>query len=184
MLFGISPSTSRTPKFWHTYVITYGDFMVIVKPCYNYSKGHLQKSIFPEILGAPWKEQCYWFVCGAPCINHFQNVNFSYSGCFILFSHYSPKLYVSESFILEFSGAPYEGRSFIAGSFQLNSSNPCQVKKFKILEYSPFPTPIENRKFQNFQLHSLIGSDFMVISKIFPAEFEDKMWLEAFSGYT
>ena len=28
-IIGICP---RTPKFWHTYVITYGDFMVIVKP--------------------------------------------------------------------------------------------------------------------------------------------------------
>ena len=33
MFFGICPHTSRTPKFWHTYVITYGDFMVIVDPC-------------------------------------------------------------------------------------------------------------------------------------------------------
>ena len=31
MLFGICPSTSRTPKFRNTYVITYGDFMVIVE---------------------------------------------------------------------------------------------------------------------------------------------------------
>ena len=35
MLFGIYLRTPRTPKFWHTYVITYGDFMVIliVEPC-------------------------------------------------------------------------------------------------------------------------------------------------------
>ena len=33
MLFGICPCTSRTAKFWHTYVITYDDFMVIIKPC-------------------------------------------------------------------------------------------------------------------------------------------------------
>ena len=32
MLFGICPRTSRTPKFWRTYVIRYGDFMVIVEP--------------------------------------------------------------------------------------------------------------------------------------------------------
>ena len=31
MLFGICIHTSRTPKFWHKYVITYGDFMVIVE---------------------------------------------------------------------------------------------------------------------------------------------------------
>ena len=73
-------------------------------------------------------------------------------------------------------------RKFYCWSFQLNSSNPCQVKKFKILEYSLFATLIENRKFQNFQLHSLIGSDFMVISKIFPAEFKTKCDLEHFQG--
>ena len=28
MLFGFCPCTSRTAKFWHTYVITYDDFMV------------------------------------------------------------------------------------------------------------------------------------------------------------
>ena len=33
MFFGICPHTSRTPKFWHTYVIADGDFMVIVNPC-------------------------------------------------------------------------------------------------------------------------------------------------------
>ena len=35
MFFGIYLRTPRTPKFWHTYVITYGDFMVIliVEPC-------------------------------------------------------------------------------------------------------------------------------------------------------
>ena len=32
MLFGICPSTSRTSKFWHTYVMMYCDFIVIVKP--------------------------------------------------------------------------------------------------------------------------------------------------------
>ena len=30
MLFGIYLRNSLTPKFWHTYVITYGDFMVIL----------------------------------------------------------------------------------------------------------------------------------------------------------
>ena len=33
MFFGICSRTSCTPKFWHTYVITCGDFMVIVEPC-------------------------------------------------------------------------------------------------------------------------------------------------------
>ena len=32
-LFAICPRTSRTPKFRHTYVITYGDFKVNVEPC-------------------------------------------------------------------------------------------------------------------------------------------------------
>ena len=32
MLFGICPCMSRTAKFWHTYVILYSDFMVIVEP--------------------------------------------------------------------------------------------------------------------------------------------------------
>ena len=33
MLSGICPSMSRTPKLWHMYVTTYGDFMVIDEPC-------------------------------------------------------------------------------------------------------------------------------------------------------
>ena len=35
MLFGIYLRTPLTPKFWHTYVITHGDFTVIliVEPC-------------------------------------------------------------------------------------------------------------------------------------------------------
>ena len=36
MFFGICPRTSRTPKFWHTYVITYGDFIAIAEPCYPF----------------------------------------------------------------------------------------------------------------------------------------------------
>ena len=34
---------------------------------------------------------------------------------------------------------------------------------------------IENRRFQKFQLHNPGGSDFVAISRIFIAEFEDKM---------
>ena len=30
--FGIYPRTLRMPKFWHTYVITCGDFVLIVEP--------------------------------------------------------------------------------------------------------------------------------------------------------
>ena len=32
MLFGICPRTSRTPKLWHMFMITYNDFVVIVEP--------------------------------------------------------------------------------------------------------------------------------------------------------
>ena len=32
MLFSVCPRTSCTAKFWHMYMIRYGDFMVIVKP--------------------------------------------------------------------------------------------------------------------------------------------------------
>ena len=43
------------------------------------------------------------------------------------------------------------------------------------LKYSPFDRLIENKKFQNAQLQSPGGSDFIVILRTFPAEFEDKM---------
>ena len=33
MPFGISPHMSCMPKFWHTYLILYGNFIVIVEPC-------------------------------------------------------------------------------------------------------------------------------------------------------
>ena len=32
MPFGICPHMSHRPKFWHTYMITYNNFMVIVEP--------------------------------------------------------------------------------------------------------------------------------------------------------
>ena len=32
MLFGICTCMSCTPKFWHMYMIAYGDFMIIVEP--------------------------------------------------------------------------------------------------------------------------------------------------------
>ena len=35
--FAIYARTSRTPKFRHAYVITFGDFMVIVEPRNNFS---------------------------------------------------------------------------------------------------------------------------------------------------
>ena len=34
----------------------------------------LQNSFFLEILGAPWKKQCYCFFRGAPCISQVENV--------------------------------------------------------------------------------------------------------------
>ena len=57
-------------------------------------------------------------------------------------------------------------------------------KILKFLKYSPFDSLIENRKFQNLQLHSPSSSDFMTILRSFPTEFEDKMWFGAFSGYS
>ena len=56
-------------------------------------------------------------------------------------------------------------------------------KILKSLKYSTFDIPIENKKFQKFQMHSPSGTDFMAILRIFAAEFEDKMWFGAFSGY-
>ena len=50
-----------------------------------------------------------------------------------------------------------------------------KLKNSKSLEYSPFDSLFENRKFRTFQLHSPSGSDFMAILRIFPAEFEEKM---------
>ena len=35
MLLGTCAPMSRMPKFWHMYVITYSDFMVIVESCSN-----------------------------------------------------------------------------------------------------------------------------------------------------
>ena len=32
LTYGIFSRTPRLPKFWHKYVMTYGDSMVIVKP--------------------------------------------------------------------------------------------------------------------------------------------------------
>ena len=45
MLFGICPRTSRTAKFWQTYVVTYKNFMVIVEPCLTALKGYLERNI-------------------------------------------------------------------------------------------------------------------------------------------
>ena len=43
MLFCICPCMLLTPKFWHTYVFKYGDFMVIVEPCRGGKGGGLKK---------------------------------------------------------------------------------------------------------------------------------------------
>ena len=48
-------------------------------------------------------------------------------------------------------------------------------KILKSLKLLPFDSLIENRKFQNFQLHNPSGSDLMAILIIFPTEFEGKM---------
>ena len=63
MLFYLCPRTLRTPKFWHTYVITHGDFMVIVElwhgpdnfqklayeSCRNNTQVHLQFLCKPKL---------------------------------------------------------------------------------------------------------------------------------------
>ena len=41
---------------------------------------------------------------------------------------------------------------------------------------------IEDSK--NFSVHSPSDSEFMAILRIFPAEFEEKMWFGVFSGYS
>ena len=46
MLFGICPHMSCMPIFWHKYVITYSDFMVIVEPCYCMQSSALFENIF------------------------------------------------------------------------------------------------------------------------------------------
>ena len=52
-------------------------------------------------------------------------------------------------------------------------------QKFEILEIFTIYSLIEDRKFQRFQPHSSSGSMFMAILRIFPAEFEDKVWFGA-----
>ena len=58
--------------------------------------------------------------------------------------------------------------------------------KWKILtslKYSPFDSHTDNKKLQKSLAGYPSGSDFMAILRIFPAEFADKMWFGAFSGY-
>ena len=40
--FLVFANMSHRSKFWHEYVITYGDFLLTVKPCYNFMKITLQ----------------------------------------------------------------------------------------------------------------------------------------------
>ena len=56
-------------------------------------------------------------------------------------------------------------------------------KILKLLKYLPSDILIENEKFHKFQLQNPNGSDFMAILRVFPGEFEDKMWFEAFWVY-
>ena len=50
MLLDICPSTLRTPKFFHTYVITYGDFMAILEPCPIKASMKVVGSILPALV--------------------------------------------------------------------------------------------------------------------------------------
>ena len=58
MIFGICPRISHTSKFWRTYFIMYGDYMVIVES----QKGHVEK--FKNYLNKQNKETIYIRNCG------------------------------------------------------------------------------------------------------------------------
>ena len=76
----------------------------------------------------------------------------------------------------------WEEKLFLGHSSQIHQTH-VKSEILKSLKYSPLDSLTENRKFQKFQLHSPSSSDFMAILRMFPAEFEDKMWFGAFSGY-
>ena len=89
------------------------------------------------------------------------------------FIDYSP-IFTRKSF-------PLPSRTF-QKSQSLCKGNSSQIRQIhvkskilKFLKYSPFDSLIENRKFQNLQLHSSSGSDFMAILRSFATEFADKM---------
>ena len=80
-----------------------GCFILI---CQHLPKMYLSKGFILKILGAPRKKQCYCFVLGAPCMQHFQNMQGPDSGCFILICQHLPKMYLSKGFILKILGVP------------------------------------------------------------------------------
>ena len=43
--------------------------------CHYLPKLHLKNPFILEMLGALWKERWYCYICGAPCILHFQRAN-------------------------------------------------------------------------------------------------------------
>ena len=58
MLVGICTHTLRTPKFLHTSVITYGDFMVIVEPCEKENFFCFLPCFLIFLFIIPWKCTC------------------------------------------------------------------------------------------------------------------------------
>ena len=86
----------RPPCMQHFKNVQSPDSVFFIFICQHLLKLYLSKGFILEILGAPRKKQCYCLVRGAPYMQHFQNIKCSDSGCFILISHYSPKLYVQK----------------------------------------------------------------------------------------
>ena len=124
---------------------------------------------FPNVYHK-WQSYDVWFLSswsGTECFCHFGTF-------FALLPHQEPK---TSNFWKKKKKKHPEGNSSQIHQIHVKS------KILKSLRYSPFNSLIENRKFQKFQLHSPSCSDFLAILRIFPAEFEDKMWFEAFSGY-
>ena len=84
MLFGICSRTSRRPKLWHTYVITYGNFMGIVKPWVIWSA----TSNFLKVVSYKFYLVHSWILC--PILKSFAIANANFRNHFRY--HTSPKL--------------------------------------------------------------------------------------------
>ena len=64
------------------------------------------KDIYSRNFRCSAKEAVILLLCGAPCLQYFQNIQCPDFKFLILICHYLPKEYVQNSFILEISGAP------------------------------------------------------------------------------
>ena len=84
MLSGIYSRTSRRPKLWHTYVITYGNFMGIVKPWVIWSA----TSNFLKVVFYKFYLVHSWILC--PILKSFSIANANFRNHFRY--HTSPKL--------------------------------------------------------------------------------------------